>query len=196
MTLPLKHASATDDCGPPPAIDDAFLVQGCLTGNQRAEMELYRRYFPLVRGVCYRYAERQDQIDDWVNRSFLRGFSALKQYDRKGPFGAWLRRITVNVCIDELRRSKALKRRRPKADLDESIIPVSPAALERLALADLVVLIQQLPAMPRTVFNLYVVEGYSHAEIAKRLKLSQANSRYFFRRSRLLLQALLKNQNF
>jgi len=196
MILPLKHASATDDSGPPPAIDDVFLVKGCLAGNQRAEMELYRRYYPLVRGVCYRYAEQQDQLDDWVNRSFLRAFSALKKYGNKGPFGAWLRRITVNVCIDELRRSKALKRRRPKADLVEPTIPVSPAALERLALADLVVLIQQLPVMPRTIFNLYVVEGYSHAEIAKRLKLSEANSRYFFRRSRLLLQTLLQNQNF
>ncbi|MEO0732349.1 MAG: sigma-70 family RNA polymerase sigma factor, partial [Bacteroidota bacterium] len=159
-------------------------------------MELYRRYFPLVRGVCRRYAEEQDQIDDWVNRSFLRGFSALKQYDGKGPFGAWLRRVSVNVCIDELRRSRALKRREPKVDQVELTVLVSPAALERLALADLVTLIQQLPVMPRTVFNLYAVEGYSHREIAKRLKLSQANSRYFFRRSRLLLQSLLQNQNF
>ena len=120
----------------------------------------------------------------------------LQQYNNKGPFGAWLRRITVNVCIDELRRSKALKHRKPKAGLVEQTLPVSPAVLERLALADLVALIQQLPVMPRTVFNLYAVEGYSHAEIAQRLKLSQANSRYFFRRSRLLLQALLQNQNF
>ncbi|MEL7159302.1 MAG: RNA polymerase sigma factor [Bacteroidota bacterium] len=196
MILPLQQASTIDDYGPPPAIDDVFLIRGCRTGNRRAEMELYRRYFPLVRGICRRYAEQQDQIDDWVNRSFLRGFSALKQYDSKGPFGAWLRRITVNVCIDELRRSQALKRRKPVTDLEETTVPVSPAALEQLALADLVVLIQQLPVMPRTVFNLYAVEGYSHAEIAKRLKLSQANSRYFFRRSRLLLQSLLQNQKF
>ncbi|MEM9928975.1 MAG: RNA polymerase sigma factor [Bacteroidota bacterium] len=196
MILPLKHAPATGHGSPQPAVEDVFLVQGCLTGSQRAEMELYRRYFPLVRGVCARYTERADQIDDLVNRSFLRGFRALKQYDSRGSLGAWLRRIAVNVCIDELRRSKALKHRRPKTDPVEHTIPVSPAALEQLALADLIALIQQLPTLPRTVFNLYAVEGLSHAEVAKRLKLSEANSRYFFRRSRLLLQSLLQNQNY
>ncbi|MEM6771613.1 MAG: RNA polymerase sigma factor [Bacteroidota bacterium] len=194
MTIPLNLRSSADDCGPaPPATDDAFLIQGCKEGQQRAEMELYRRYYPLVRGVCRRYAEQEDQIDDWVNRSFLRALSALHQYNSQGALGAWLRRITVNVCIDELRRSQALKRRSPGVDLAALTIPVTPAALDALALADLIAMIQQLPTLPRTVFNLHVVEGYSHAEIAHQLGLSEVNSRYFLRRSRLLLQSIIQN---
>ena len=181
---------------PPDHSEERQLIIDCLKRERRAQSELYRRYYATVRGICRRYATQDSQVSALVNETYNTAFKSLPQYKGEGPFAAWLRRIAVTTCIDELRRTKAIHRKVVYTEPPPGNALVSPAALDKLALTDLVRIIQRLPATPRTVFNLHIVEGYSHAEIAKQLGLTSANSRYYLRRARFLLQSFLTQENY
>jgi len=136
--------------------------------------------------VCYRYARNPEEAEDMLQDGFLKVFINLPRYQEQGNLGAWIRRIVVNTCIDHIRREK---HHRHQIEIPESVpAPADNDVLAQIETEYLLKLIQQLPDGYRMVFNLYAIEGYSHAEIGERLSISESTSRSQYYRARGLLQ--------
>ena len=163
------------------------LLSRCVAGDERAQRIFYEKHYRLILGITSRYAVDAQQATDFLNRTFLAAFRSLEKFRNEGEVGAWLRKICVNVCLGQLR----IRRNQSYAELPvtETTRSEGPEALSQLAVEDLVALIRQLPEVPRTVFNLTAVEGYSHREVAARLGIEEATSRYHLRQARIRLQA-------
>lgn len=169
------------------------LLARCIKGEVRAQREFYEAHYRLVLGITSRYALDQQQAKDFLNQTFLTVFRSLDKFRHDGEIGAWIRKICVNVCLGQLR----IRRNQSYAELPASNNErsSSPVALQKLAVEDLVALIRELPEVPRTIFNLTAVEGYSHREAAAQLGIEEATSRYHLRQARLRLQAAVNKLN-
>lgn len=177
----------------PSVSTERLLINRCLAGDARAERMLYDKYYRMLLGITNRYALDQQQAVDFLNRSFLTIFKNLKQYRGDGSLAGWVKTICINECLSQLR----IKRNQSYAEIpDHHEESINPAALCALQMEDLVKLIQTLPPVPRAVFNLTAVEGFSHAEVARRLGIKENNSRYHLRQARLQLQAALEKMNY
>ena len=166
-------------------------------GERAAQHELYVAFAPRVFGVCLRYASTREEADDWAQDTWVAAFAKLGQYRSEGDFGAWLRRVCVNTCLQHLRRGHLLVDAAAAERLAEGTGPipealhVAPDALARLSAAELVAHVNALPAGYRLVFNLVAVEGYSHAEAAEALGITVSTSRSQLVRARTALQRRL-----
>jgi len=162
------------------------LINGCIVGNRKTQVSLYNRYAPKMFGVCLRYAKDYHSAEDILQDGFVKVFKYISKFRREGSFEGWLRRIFVNTAIEHLRKSVSLysindENDKPIDILDESVY-------DQLDHQDLLNMVQSLSPGYRTIFNLYIIEGYSHKEIAKMLNISEGTSKSQLARSRQLLQ--------
>ncbi len=176
---------------------DSFLIKDILDGNKDSFRVLYQRYARTVNLICQRYAKNNSDAEDYLQESFVTVFRKLNQFDpKKGEFPAWLKVVTVNTCLQQLRR-KSFGFLMGNLSEVVSLVPTQqPDALENLSLEDLTKRIQKLPIGYRTVFNMYVVDGYSHKEIAESLSITESTSRSQLVKAKKHLQGILKRQNF
>ncbi len=139
--------------------------------------------------VCLRYATDYHQAEDFLQEGFIKVFNKIHQYANKGSFEGWLRTIFVNYSIEALRKNKKWYELFPN---DQSPQLVSPTnVLDQLATQELLQCIQQLPDGYRTIFNLYVIEGFSHREISEMLEISEGTSKSQLSRARTALQRII-----
>ena len=173
------------------AYTEQELAEGCKKNSRKHQQALYQCYAGKLFALCLRYAGDRMQAEDFLQEGFIRIFSKIEQYKGDGSLEGWMKRIMVNTALQHLRREKSL----PKiADIDDAA-PVSEHgadALDQMAATELIELIEQLPTGYRMVFNLYVIEEYSHKEIADELGISEGTSKSQLARARNLLQKLLK----
>ncbi|MCB0518138.1 MAG: sigma-70 family RNA polymerase sigma factor [Lewinellaceae bacterium] len=167
---------------------DELLVKGCLRGDPRRQQALYEKYKVGMFMVCLRYAVNRAEAEDFLQDGFMQVFRDLHQFDpQKGTLHAWVRRIMVNTALQHLR-----KKRVAFADADVSVFadraPIEEDIISMLSAKEIVQLIQQLPEGYKVVFNLFMVEGYSHQEIAGLLGISENTSKTQLRKARLSLQ--------
>lgn len=155
-----------------PMNTESELVAGCKAGKSRAQRAVYDRYGPLMMAVARRYVPRDADAEDVLMNAFFKVFDKIDSFNQEGSFEGWIRRIVVNESLMHLRKKHALIRAAEITDVDPGSYSVGPVAVDRLAEADILELLDQLPVGYRTVFNLYVVEGYKHREIAERLGIS------------------------
>lgn len=143
--------------------------------------------------VCLRYAAHRDEALEMVNDAFMKVFQHIDRYDTDRPFKAWFRRILVNTSLDHYRSTR---RYHETVSFVEDIpeMPASESEEVSLDVDDILRLFDQLPPMQRHVFNLFVVEGYSHEEIAALLDISRGTSRSNLTRARKRLQHLYRLQ--
>ena len=170
-----------------PPSEPAALIDACLRGDRRAQESFYRSYFPLLLPVCLRYLGERAESVAVLNRAMLKIFGALDGYRGEGPFEGWLTTIVRNEALTYL-REQARERRKV---IDKSFVwPVSVPnkALGQLAVEDIVKLLQRLPDHLRIVFSMVVFDGYSHAEVAAELAITETASRWRLKKSRELLQ--------
>ena len=171
-------------------ISESDLIQGCLAGDRRMQEELYRRFSPRMYGVCLRYAGNSDEAQDILQEGFIKVYKKLYTYRGEGSFEGWVRRIFVNTAIEHFRRKTYQE---PVTEKHETTVEgTSLSALDALAEKDILKLIQELSPGYRTVFNLYVVEGYTHKEIGDMLNISEGTSKSQLSRAKLVLQDLVK----
>ncbi|MDX2285663.1 MAG: sigma-70 family RNA polymerase sigma factor [Bacteroidia bacterium] len=162
------------------------LIQDCIAQKPRAQRELYERFAPKMLGVCARYARDLEQAEDMLQEGFIKVFQKLRDYQDRGSLEGWIRRIVVNTAIDCIRRDKHFREQAEIREAAGSEIP--PEALDQLGAAYLMEQIRKLPEGYRLVFNLYALEGFSHAEIAERLQITESTSRSQYARARAWLQ--------
>jgi RNA polymerase sigma factor (sigma-70 family) len=169
-------------------VTEAQLIQACKEEDRRAQKLLYDRYSPGMMGVCRRYIKHLEDAEDVLVEAFFKVLTNIHQYKGNGSFEGWIRRIVVNQSLMFLR-----KRHNFSMTVEISNIPLSaPASIaSELAADDILNLLSQLPTGYRTVFNLYVLEGYKHREIADMLGISINTSKSQLILAKKRMQALL-----
>lgn len=173
-------------------MSESDLIKGCLEGDRRAQEYLYQRFSPKMYGVCLRYAGKAEDAQDILQDGFVKVFKNLHMYRGDGSFEGWVRRIFVNTAIEHYRRQVNLY---PVTENHENLLETKElSAFDSLSVKDLVQIIQQLSPGYRTVFNLYVVEGYSHKEIAEMIGISEGTSKSQLARAKGVLQNIIKSK--
>ena len=172
-------------------ISEPDLIQGCINHNRRMQEELYRRFAPKMYAVCLRYAGNAEEAEDILQEGFIKIFKKISSFRSEGSFEGWIRRIFVNTSIEHFRRKIYLQ---PISEQEENTLEgKSLSILDKLAERDIIQLVQQLSPGYRTVFNLYVVEGYTHKEIGEMLGISEGTSKSQLSRAKVILQDLVKD---
>lgn len=147
----------------------------------------------MMKGICLRYASNEVEAEDNLQEAFIRSFKSLANYSGEGPLGAWLRKITVNVALEQYRKNKSLKNLSLLFE-SKTDAAIEDSSIEQLELDDLLQKIQSLPSGFRTIFNLYAVEGYNHREIGELLGISEGTSKSQYSRARVILRTMIEEE--
>ena len=170
------------------------LVRDCLRGDPRAQRALYDTYSAVMLGVCCRYIRTQADAEDVLQEAFVRVFTRLGQYRGSGELGAWIRRIVVHTALNFLKRPSRIHE--PLSFTEDGPEPVSDLdPVPDLEAKELAGMIRSLPAGFRTVFNLYAIEGYTHAEIASLMNIREVTSRSQYLRARAALADMIRQHH-
>lgn len=167
------------------------LIQACLKGNRLAQKELFDMYAPKMMALSVRYCKNIPEAEDVVQDGFVKIFSQLHQFNHDGSFEGWMKRIIINIALKN-KTKKAYDNEQPGLDsyTDKGILP---SIVESMTVQEIKSLIEQLPEGYQKVFNLFVVEGYSHKEIGDILDIGESTSRSQLVKARKLLQIKLIN---
>jgi RNA polymerase sigma factor (sigma-70 family) len=160
------------------------LVEGCLRKDTTCQRMLFEQYGGTMMTICRRYAGDQVEAEDMLQEAFIRVFTYIRQFRFQGSLEGWIRRVTVNTSLRILQSKKI----RFLEIQDASLESGNPDVLSRLSEEELLQLIGSLPPGYRIVFNLYVLEGYSHEEIGALLRIKPASSRSQLSKAKGLLQ--------
>ncbi|MCR9062437.1 MAG: sigma-70 family RNA polymerase sigma factor [Cytophagales bacterium] len=167
------------------------LARAIKRGDRNAQTQFYDQYSGLMLAICMRYIGDKMVAEDVMIKGLMKIFEKIDQFGFKGSFEGWVKRIMVNEALMQVRSQKNLE-----VDMDEvSTLNFKTEETTNLEEEDLMTLINSLPPGYRTVFNLYAIEGYSHAEIAKELGISEGTSKSQLSRARALLQEKLGQQD-
>ena len=169
------------------------LVDGCRSGDRRSQKAMYDALSRKMYAVCLRYMGNREEAEDVLQDGFVTLFSKLDSYTGAGSFEGWARRIFVNTALMSLRKKDVL-RQSEDVDAAWNISAGDPTPVQKIGHEELTKMISELPPGFRTVFNMYIVEGYSHKEIAEALGVSEATSRSQLQRARALLQGKIKEK--
>ncbi len=154
------------------------------------QQELYNRFSPRMYGVCLRYAGNVEEAEDILQEGFIKVYKKLSSFRSEGSFEGWIRRIFVNTAIEHFRRKKYLA---PVTEKEEATLEGNYlSVLDDLAERDILELVRQLSPGYRTVFNMYVVEGYTHKEIGDIMGISEGTSKSQLSRAKVILQEMVK----
>ena len=168
------------------------LIEGCKRGERKYEELLYNTFASKMFAVCMRYANEYAGAEDLVQDGFLKVFKNIDKFRGEGSFEGWIRRIFVNNCIEHYRRKSNLYVVQETEALSYEYYDDN--AIQKLMKEDLMKIIQSLSAGYRTIFNLYVIEGYSHREIGELLNITEGTSKSQLARARYLLQKKIVEQ--
>jgi RNA polymerase sigma-70 factor (ECF subfamily) len=171
------------------------LLAGCLRNQRQSQELLYKQFYGYAMSVCLRYAPTRDSALEVLNDGFLKVFTRLDQYDPAQPFKGWLRRIMINAAVDHYRQEVRHHNQENLDQADQLVATDTIDAYSQLAHEDLLMLIQRLSSAYRLVFNLYVMDGFTHEEIAGQLGISIGASKSNLARARENLRQLLKQIN-
>lgn len=172
------------------------IIQGCRKGDPEARKELYERYATTMFSLVRRYVSVRAAAEDVFHDGFVTVYTKIGDYRGSGSFEGWMRRIFVTAALNHLRKESA----HGAVDDDVSELPpgtvggAPPEALEQLNDKELLRLVERLPEGFRMVLMLYAVEGYSHAEIAKMLSITESTSRSQLLRAKARLAELIENE--
>lgn len=162
------------------------MLDGCIRGDRRCQMALYELLSGKMFAVCLRYANDHNSAQDLLQEGFIKVYKNIHKFRREGSFEGWVRRIFVNTAIEQFRKNVTLYAIHESETVKYEHFEGN--AFETLKHQDLMKMIQSLSHGYRTVFNLYVIEGYSHKEISDMLNISEGTSKSQLARARYLLQ--------
>lgn len=181
-----------------PAYTEQDIITGCKENKHVFQEMLYRQYYSPFLKICVRYALNMEDAEQLLNDGFLKIFNSISSYKNAGSFEGWMKRVVVNNCLDYL-KSKDTKNSLkvsyavPANETDQVSIPAD--AIKTMEFKELLKIIQSLPATTKTVFNLYVFEGYAHKDISRILEISEGTSSWHLHHARHILQKEIKKNN-
>jgi RNA polymerase sigma-70 factor (ECF subfamily) len=172
-------------------VSEPELIIGLQKGEGKAHKFVYEKYAGLMLGICLRYLKNHMDAEEVMLNGFVKIFQNAGQFENKGSFEGWMKRVVVNEALGYLRKKEPLHLAIEK---DHIQLPTEATAESDLAVEDLLNLLQELPAGYRTVFNMYAIEGYTHKEIAAMLEITEGTSKSQLSKARALLQKRLVGQ--
>lgn len=173
-----------------------IVLQSCLKQDRKAQEKLYNKFSPMIFGVCRRYFSSYDDAQECLQESFIIIFKKLTQFQNKGSFEGWIRRITVNVCVDKLRGKTffvVTDEIKDESTYEEDYFEEDDTQYQ---LQEVMELLKIMPERYKAVFNLYIVEEYSHKEIAEMLEISIGTSKSNLSRAKDWLNKNIKKKHF
>lgn len=170
-------------------VEDNELIQGCLRQDQKYQEAIFRRYAGKLLVVSLRYARHRMEAEDILQDAFIRIFDHIDQFQGKGSLEGWMRRIVVNTALKNIDKKSFSNEIIGLETTAEDTSGALPSVFSQLHEEELLQLIQQLPDGYRIVFNMYAIEGYSHAEISALLGIQESTSRSQLVKARKMLQS-------
>lgn len=169
------------------------LLDGCLQGDRRSQELLYRQFYGYAMGLCLRYARGKEEAKEILNDGFFKVFTKIESFDRERSFKTWLGRVMINTALDQYRREA---RHQVYEDMSTAAhVAIDDHIVSQLSYQELIELVQQLPPAYRLVFNLAVLDGYTHEEIATKLDISVGASKSNLSRAREKLKVMLSKKS-
>jgi RNA polymerase sigma factor (sigma-70 family) len=168
---------------------DEYILKGCQAGERNAQRALYEKYKPMLFSICLRYASNRHEAEDWLQDGLIRIYSNLYRYRPIGAFGAWLRQVMVHSTLEQLRKRKRSFSSIPLTEVADTF-ETDMNLFAKYQEEELVLLLNRLPEGYRTVFNLYVMEDYSHREIGAMLGIEESASRSQLCRAKNILRRM------
>jgi RNA polymerase sigma-70 factor, ECF subfamily len=169
------------------ASEEAHIITGCLNGDRKSQEWLYKQHYPVMIRICQRFANDLDEAGGLYNEAMMKVFKKIDQFNHDGSFEGWIKRIVINTCIDYSRRVANIIYQ-PIHEMYQEPTPVLPEVYGRLAAADIMQLVRELPKNSALVFNLHILEGYKHQEIATLLGISEGTSKWHLNEARKILK--------
>lgn len=171
---------------------ESDLIKGCIEGNPEMQKLLYDLYSSKMYGVCLRYAENAEDANDVMQEGFIKVYRSLPKFRAEGSFEGWIRRIFVNTSIEHYR--KKTKKYNITEVQENTIEDNELSALDSLATKDILNIINELSPGYKQVFNMHVVEGYSHKEIAEILGITEGTSKSQLARAKGVLKKIIETR--
>ena len=169
------------------------LLEGCRRGDRKSQELLYKQFYGYAMSVCTRYARSRAESMEIMNDGFLKVFTKTDRYDSERSFKGWLRRIMINTALDHYRQE--VKHYHHEDVEMAGAAPVAATVLGDLAHEELIGMVQRLSPAYRLVFNLYVIDGFTHEEIAGQLGISAGTSKSNLARARVHLKEMVQNSS-
>jgi len=171
---------------------DRDLISRCLQKDRAAEKQLYHRFAPIMFGVCLRYGGNEMEAEDILQNGFIRLFSHLHQFRFKCDLENWVHPIFVTTAINYYRQQLKFNQQLELDENMEDTIFLNEDAISLMSKKELLAVIHRLPVGYRTVFNMYIIEGYDHKEIASLLRISEGTSKSQLHRAKISVRRMLK----
>jgi RNA polymerase sigma factor (sigma-70 family) len=174
-------------------LSERELIDQCIKGDGKAQKALYEQYVRVMYGVCLRYCDAHEEAKDILQDGFVKVFTKMNQFGFQGSFEGWMKRIFVNTALEYYRSQKNHMYHQDVGEAHE--LSQVEETLSRIGQKEILNILQGLAPGYRNVLNLYIIEGYSHAEIAEMLGISEGTSKSQLSRARVILQKAIQQQN-
>ena len=165
------------------------LIDNCKKNDTKAQSQLYKLFSSKLFSLCLKYSRNYAEAEDNLQDSFVTVFNKISQYNNKGSFEGWMKRIAINTALQRY-RTKGVFSIINEENIEDVVVEIEE---DNLSIDYLLSIIQELPDRYRLVFNLYVLDGYSHKEIADMLKITTGTSKSNLARARLILKEKIEN---
>jgi RNA polymerase sigma factor (sigma-70 family) len=176
------------------------IITGCRHAKKESQKELYALYYGFAMGICMRYCNRNTDVVEIVNDGYLKVFKTINDFSARyenveASFMGWLKKIMIYTAIDHYRKNVKHNQQQELEEAQFAIIDYGETSIDMLSYKEILILVQQLSPTYRTVFNLFVLDGYKHEEIAKQLNISVGTSKSNLAKAKLNIQKMLKTTN-
>ncbi len=169
--------------------EESIFIRACIAKERWAQKKLYEDHYGILMSICLRYANNSDDALDILHEGYIKIFRNITKYQVGTSLIAWMRRIMVNTAIDYYR--KQTRRRTESLDQAYALSNNDPSPISKMTVDEVMKCVQKLSPAYRAVFNLYIIDGYSHKEIADKLGITESTSRSNLVKARIKLRALL-----
>lgn len=170
---------------------DELIIQ-CKKQDAKAQGELYKQYNGILFAICIRYSPNYTEAEDNLQDAFITIFKKVEQYNGKGSFEGWIKRVTVNTVLQKYRKQRTFEIVDEGQIEDEAEVEIES---EEIPLDFLLKIVQELPERYKLVFSMYVMDGYQHKEIAEMLGISDGTSKSNLARARIILKNKIEEYN-
>ncbi len=177
------------------------IIHGCVNSNREGQKELYKLYYSFSISICVRYCHNPDDAIEVTNDGFLKVFKTIGNFSPKyqnieASLLGWIKSIMVYTAIDNFRKNERYNHQHTIEEVHYAIEDNEECSIDKLSYKEIIALVQKLSPMYRTVFNLYVIDGFKHEEIATQLNISTGTSKSNLAKARINIQKMLQATNY
>ena len=172
------------------------IIEGCVKGDSKCQQVIYQKFYGKMLGACMRYSKDREEARDILQDGFLKVFTNIKLYGGSGSFEGWVRKVIINTALDYIRKNKKLIQYANSDYVEENAEEIKEEENNEdlnISTTDIMQAVQQLPTAYRTVFNMFVVDGFSHQEIAEQLGINIGTSKSNLSKAKMHLKKALSH---